>query len=89
MLEGTDQLQSLRYYKIFPPQLGAALDTQGNSITGNYATDGRRAILIEAGTTRVLAESDAGDFIITENASPTTVNKYLIAQQQRLLLGQK
>ena len=55
------------------PQLGGTLDTQGNAITGNYATDGRRAILIEVGTTRVLAESDAGDFIITENASPTTV----------------
>ena len=55
------------------PQLGGALDTQGSAITGNYATDGRRAISIEAGTTRTLAEADAGDFIITTNASPVTV----------------
>jgi hypothetical protein len=55
------------------PQLGGALDTQGSAITGNYATDGRRAISIEAGTTRTLAEADVGDFIITTNASPVTV----------------
>lgn len=55
------------------PQLGGSLDTQGNSITGNYATDGRRSILIEAGNTRTLAESDSGDFIITTSTAATTV----------------
>jgi len=55
------------------PQLGGSLDTQGNSITGNYATDGRRALLIEAGSTRTLAESDAGDFIVTTSTAATTV----------------
>jgi len=55
------------------PQLGGTLDTQGNAITGNYATDGRRAILIEGGSTRTLAESDAGDFIITTSTAATTV----------------
>ena len=72
-VRGNGSATELEILQDLSPQLGAALDTQGNSITGNYATDGRRAILIEAGTTRVLAESDAGDFIITENASPTTV----------------
>ena len=72
-VRGNGAATELEISQDLSPQLGAALDTQGNSITGNYATDGRRAILIEAGTTRVLAESDAGDFIITENASPTTV----------------
>lgn len=55
------------------PQLGGSLDTQGNAITGNYATDGRRSILIEAGNTRTLAESDSGDFIITTSTAATTV----------------
>lgn len=72
-VRGDGSATELEISQDLSPQLGAALDTQGNAITGNYATDGRRAIVIETGTTRTLAEVDAGDFIITTNASPVTV----------------
>ena len=72
-VRGDGTVDSLELVDDTTPQLGGALDTQGSAITGNYATDGRRAISIEAGTTRTLAEADAGDFIITTNASPVTV----------------
>lgn len=72
-VRGDGTVDSLELVDDTTPQLGGALDTQGSAITGNYATDGRRAISIEAGTTRTLAEVDAGDFIITTNASPVTV----------------
>jgi hypothetical protein len=51
------------------PQLGGALDTQGYSITGNYSTDGYRGIITEATTTRSTALTDAGDFILFDNAT--------------------
>jgi hypothetical protein len=54
------------------PQLGGTLDTQGNAITGNYATDARRALTSETTTARTLALGDAGDFITFENASAST-----------------
>lgn len=55
------------------PQLGGDLDTQANSITGNYATDARRAIITESTTSRTLALTDAGDFIETSNGSTVTI----------------
>ena len=55
------------------PQLGGDLDVNGNDITGNPAIDGRRAIITEADTSKTLALTDAGDFIITTSASATTV----------------
>jgi hypothetical protein len=54
------------------PQLGGTLDTQGNAITGNYATDARRALTSETTTARTLALGDAGYFITFENASAST-----------------
>jgi len=54
------------------PQLGGNLDVNGNDITGNPAIDGRRAIIVEAETTRTLALADAGDFIIATNVDETT-----------------
>ena len=51
------------------PQLGGALDTQGNSITGNYSTDGYRGIITETTTTRSTSLTDAGDFILFDNAT--------------------
>lgn len=56
------------------PQLGGNLDVNGNDITGNPAIDGRRAIVTEADTAKTLALTDAGDFIVTTNASATTVS---------------
>ena len=56
------------------PQLGGNLDVNGNDITGNPAIDGRRAIIVEAGTNRTLSSDDAGDFIIATNVDePTTI----------------
>lgn len=47
------------------PQLGGDLDVNGNDITGNPAIDGRRAIVTEAETERILTLEDAGDFVVT------------------------
>ena len=56
------------------PQLGGNLDVNGNDITGNPAIDGRRAIIVEADTSRTLSLEDAGDFIIATNVGdPTTI----------------
>lgn len=51
------------------PQLGGNLDTQGNSITGNYPTDGHRAIITETTTARTLGLSDSGSFILTTDST--------------------
>lgn len=54
------------------PQLGGDLDTQGNAITGNYATDGHRTSIIESTSARTLSLTDAGDRILFQNASAST-----------------
>ena len=54
------------------PQLGGNLDVNGNDITGNPAIDGRRAIIVEANTSRTLSLEDAGDFIIATNVDEPT-----------------
>jgi hypothetical protein len=51
------------------PQLGGALDTQGNAITGNYSTDGYRGIITETTPNRSTSLTDAGDFILFDNAT--------------------
>ena len=55
------------------PQLGGNLDVNGNNITGNPAIDGRRAIITEADTSKTLALTDAGDFIVTTSGSATEI----------------
>ena len=72
-VRGNGAATELEISQDLSPQLGAALDTQGNAITGNYATDSRRAILIENGTSRTLSSTDSGDFLITTSSSPTTL----------------
>lgn len=72
-VRGDGSATELEISQDLSPQLGAALDTQGNAITGNYATDSRRAILIENGTTRTLSVDDSGDFLITTSTAATTV----------------
>ena len=54
------------------PQLGGSLDTQGNSITGNYPTDGHRVSIIESTTARTLSLTDAGDRILFQNIAAST-----------------
>lgn len=54
------------------PQLGGDLDTQGNAITGNYATDGHRTSIIESTSARTLSLTDAGGRILFQNASAST-----------------
>jgi len=72
-VRGDGSATELEISQDLSPQLGAALDTQGYAITGNYATDSRRAILIESGTNRTLSSTDSGDFLITTSSSPTTL----------------
>ena len=55
------------------PQLGGDLDVNGNNITGNPAIDGRRAIVTEATTEKILALTDAGNFIVTTSDSGTEI----------------
>jgi len=64
------------------PQLGGALDTQGNAITGNYSTDGYRGIITETTTTRSTSLTDAGDFILFDNA---TSSEYRILDDAAVL----
>ena len=64
------------------PQLGGPLDTQGNAITGNYSTDGYRGIITEATTTRSTSLTDAGDFILFDNA---TSSEYRILDDAAVL----
>jgi hypothetical protein len=54
------------------PKLGGGLDTQGNAITGNYATDGHRVSVIESTSARTLSLTDAGDRILFQNGSAST-----------------
>ena len=54
------------------PQLGGNLDVNRFDITGNPAIDGRRAIIVEANTSRTLSLEDAGDFIIATNVGAAT-----------------
>ena len=72
-VRGDGSATELEISQDLSPQLGAALDTQGNAITGNYATDSRRAILIESGSEHQLSIDDSGDFLITTSSSPTKV----------------
>ena len=72
-VRGNGSATELEISQDLSPQLGAALDTQGNAITGNYATDSRRAILIESGSEHQLSIDDSGDFLITTSSSPTKV----------------
>jgi len=72
-VRGDGSATELEISQDLSPQLGAALDTQGNAITGNYATDSRRAILIENGSLRTLSVDDSGDFLITTSSAATTV----------------
>lgn len=72
-VRGDGSATELEISQDLSPQLGAALDTQGNAITGNYATDSRRAILIENGSLRTLSVDDSGDFLITTSTAATTV----------------
>lgn len=72
-VRGNGSATSLDIVDDTTPQLGGSLDTQGNSITGNYATDGRRAIVIENGTTRTLSIDDSGDYIIATSTGATTI----------------
>ena len=72
-VRGNGAATELEISQDLSPQLGAALDTQGYAITGNYATDSRRAILIENGSIRTLSADDSGDFLITTSTAATTV----------------
>ena len=72
-VRGNGAATELEISQDLSPQLGAALDTQGYAITGNYATDSRRAILIENGSIRQLSVDDSGDFLITTSTAATTV----------------
>ena len=72
-VRGNGSATELEISQDLSPQLGAALDTQGYAITGNYATDSRRAILIESGSEHQLSIDDSGDFLITTSSSPTKV----------------
>jgi len=54
-------------------KLALAGGAMTGAITGNVAVTGFRPLLTESTIARTLALTDAGNFISTENASPTTV----------------